>query len=640
MRRLALTASMLGLISLVACFKPGPAPIGGAVTIELSSSSGTLPVIPGGSATITATIYDQSNQGVTWTMVPVNFGSLSAPTSTSQSQSGQALESVTYTAPSNFSAGTTVTITATSISNPYISTSIGVKLSPIGITLQVFSPVTNTQVQTAYSQSVGPGQQLTLLAALLPSTVTTTSQPVSWTLAPADAGSLINPIPLAGEITYVAPATVSSPITATVTATVESNPNATASMRFTVLPSGAGPNVAIVNVDGGPVPTQIYPNGAFTSVTICNPESSSGATACQVVDGVLIDTGSYGLRILQAQIPRLNLPTLIDPYGNVLENCDSLADGSYLWGPVSLGDVYIAGDVGASVPIQVISSTNAVVPDGCSNGGTTELNTPQLLGANGILGIGPEPTDCTVAGVNYCDGSTQAVPPNLYYSCPSVGCMMTDSPVTVAAVQQVSNPASLFRINNLSGVSNENTGIVVQLPGVSGSAPSAMGTLTFVSTTELNNQLGNATVFTLDSNDHFTTIFNSQTLTNSFIDSGSNALYFPDSLTVCADKTQFFCPSSLTSYSAVAQGATQGQNTVNFSVDNADSLLSTSPTSAAFSTLAGPEGTYNSCSGGNISCVFDWGLPFFYGRTVFSHTDACTSAQTSCDPMTGAWWAY
>jgi hypothetical protein len=625
----------LGTISLAACFKPGPTQMGGAVTIGLSSSVGTIPLAPGGTTTITAAIYDPRNQGVQWTMSPVNFGSLSPQTSTNQTSGYQTIESVTYTAPANVSANTTVTITATSVSNPNVSASINVKAAAFSVSLDVVF-LGGSQVPAA-AQTIGPGQQLNLVGIVLPQQVAGTSLPVSWSLLPADSGSLSNQT--ANAVTYTAPNSISSPVTATITATSVSSTNVSSSVQITVLPSGAAANVAVLNVNGGAVPTQVLPNAAFTSVTVCNPGST---TTCQSVDGILVDTGSYGLRILQSQIAQLSLTKQVDINGNTLENCASRVDGSYLWGPVSLADVYIAGEVASSLPIQVISSSNVITPDGCSNGGTLSF-TPQLLGANGILGIGPEPTDCTLGGTNLCDGSSQQIPPNVYYSCPNVGCSSTDSPVIVAATQQITNPVIMISTANTTiAIGHDNNGVILQLPVVSTAEPTALGTLTFGIGTESNNALGSATVYTLDSNDNFTTLFSGQTLTNSFIDSGSSALFFPDSLPICSDNPRFFCPVSMTNLSAQIQGATQGQNSVSFSIDNADSLFSMNPDDAVFTTLGGPEGTYQSCSQGNISCVFDWGLPFFYGQTVFSHIDACTSTsdQSSCSPLTGAWWAY
>ena len=51
--------------------------------------------------------------------------------------------------------------------------------------------------------------------------------------------------------------------------------------------------------------------------------------------------------------------------------------------------------------------------------------------------------------------------------------------------------------------------------------------------------------------------------------------------------------------------------TVNFSIENADNLLNSSNT--AFSTLGGP---YIS-----TPAEFDWGLSFFYGRSIFTAID-------------------
>ena len=628
-RRLAaLLAAQVILWLLTGCAKRPDMFFGGAVSIDLSASTGTTPLAPGAASTITATVFDQSNQGVIWTTVPLNFGILSGQTSTNQPSNYETVASITYTAPSNFATATTVTITATSVSNPNISVSLPIKVSPLTVSLEVVSSVTSVP-SPASAQTLNQGDQLSLLAAVLPETGTT--QPVTWTLSPADAGSLT--AQEANTVTYIAPATVSSPVVASVSATSVSDPNAIANVQITVLPSGGASNVAIANVNGGPIPTQVYPNAAFTSVTVCFPGS---ITTCQTIPGVLIDTGSYGLRILQSAIPAVKLATFLDANGNTLQNCVSLADGSYLWGPVSPADVYIASELGSSVPIQVITSSNLLVPNGCSNGGETNLNTPQLLGANGILGIGPEPTDCTVAGVNYCDGSNQSTPPNLYYACPTQGCGTGDSPVLVSSVQQVTNPVTSFTNVAIGGA--DNNGVALQFPGVPGSQSSVMGSLIFGIGTQSNNQIGTSTIFDLDSNDHFTTVFNGQTLTSSFIDSGSNALYFPDSLPACSDN-EFFCPSSLTNLSAQIQGATQGQSSINFSVDNADNLFSGNPGSAAFGTLAGPQGTFQSCSGGNTSCVFDWGLPFFYGRTVYEHIDAC-SPGIACDSTSAAYWAF
>lgn len=611
-----------------------------SIEIQPVPASAALTLGPASTLGFTAIVYDQSNNGVTWTITPNTIGTLTQATSTS----------VTYSTPSNLPSLTNVTLTATSVTNPLISSSLQMTLFPISVSLAIPQPFGQVGPPVpASDQTLAPGGTINLQALLSWANSNGSVPSMDWSLLPANgAGTLAaesgtSPTSTTSFMTYTAPASVSEPVTVTVAVTSAADSGAAASVRVTVLPSGAGPNVAVLNVDGGPVPGQIYKNGAFLNgVTICNPGAPPAGFAsptCQKIDGILVDTGSYGLRILQSAITNLTLPTMENAEDEVLKNCYSYPDGSYLWGPVASADLYISGEaastytsftgIGNARPllVQVISTNAADAPDACSNGGTP-LNTPQLLGANGILGIGPEPTDCTLAGVNYCDGTAQPAPPNIYFACPTIGCQSSSPPVIATSLQQVTNPLALF----LSTMQIPR-GAIVGLPAVTGSETSVSGTLTFATS------LPGATIYTLDSNDHFITIFGGQNLTNSFIDSGSNALYFPDSVPVCQDDPQFFCPSSLTNLSAINEGATQGQSTVDFSVDNADSLFSANSDGAAFGTLAGPSGN-GSCSNGSGACTFGWGLPFFYGRPVFTKIDSCSAAAGACPPLAGATWAY
>ena len=617
-RRAASVSLLVLLLGLtLGCFRPPQKITQPAISISLTSASPSLTI--GQSTTIDATVYDLSSQGVTWSLSPLNFGSLANQTFDSSTRTA----SVLYTAPAGVLTPTTVTITATSITNPNIAKSVSFHFSPITIFLQDADAGLPLAPRTINAGA----PQLDLLANVSNDSAL---QGVTWTLSPASGAGSLNVSSAFGIVPYFAPPSVAAPTNVTITATSISDPNVAASALITILPSGGGPNVVMLNVDGGPVPGQVHVNGAFTSVTICNPGSTS---SCQTVDGILVDTGSYGLRILQSEIPLLKLSPQTDPLGNILENCAVFPDGSFLWGSVDKADVYIGGESASSINgtpalIQVIGNTPSVVPDGCSNSGVFSVNTAQLLGANGILGIGPEPTDCTISGVNYCDGSSQPTPPNVYYLCPSVGCTTATSPVLVNALMQVSNPIPLF--------SGDRNGVIIQLPAVAGPQSSALGTMTFGIGTELNNNMGSATVFTLDAQDHFTTVFNGQNLTSSFIDSGSEAYFFSDTLPACTVHTNLYCPASTADLSATLQGATQGTNAVNFSVSDADAFFSTYGQDAVSGTLGGPVSISNSCQGSS-SCVFDWGLPFFYGRTVFESIDG---QPAPFGTPNAPWWAY
>ena len=78
-----------------------------------------------------------------------------------------------------------------------------------------------------------------------------------------------------------------------------------------------GPNTLAVVVDQGP-PGLINPyiNGLFASATICVP----GTTTCQIIDHLLVDTGSYGVRVLESVL-HLALPAVTNASGQGLAEC-------------------------------------------------------------------------------------------------------------------------------------------------------------------------------------------------------------------------------------------------------------------------------------------------------------------------------
>ncbi len=217
----------------------------------------------------------------------------------------------------------------------------------------------------------------------------------------------------------------------------------------------------------------IYPDGAFTSVTICNP----GTTTCQTIDGILVDTGSFGLRILSSAITLTGLQALTS--GNsTLYNCINFADGSFLWGTAAVADVEMAGEKATSETVQVIADPlrNLHHPHQCSVTGSTKT-TRRRLGANGILGIGPEPVDCG-RGLR-----SQLATAIFLRSRPPITCALAYlySYQFVSISQQVVNPVALFPADN--------NGIIVELPTLSGAAATETGSLIFGIGTKTNNQV-------------------------------------------------------------------------------------------------------------------------------------------------------
>jgi Protein of unknown function (DUF3443) len=375
--------------------------------------------------------------------------------------------------------------------------------------------------------------------------------------------------------------------------------------------ASSGTNVASIEVNTGPAnsPT-LYANGAFVNVTLCVP----GTSTCQTIGEVLVDTGSFGLRIVSSPVLTLSLPQEMASDGSPMVECLQFLD-SYTWGPLQTADIQISGEKASAVPIQVLSDTDYTVPDSCSNpSGNASADTVANLGANGILGIGQIPQDC---GVN----ATCPAAANQYYSCASP--TATCTPVAATVAQQVANPVSLF--------TTDNNGVIIELPAVSGAAATVSGSLVFGIGTESNNGLGGATVYNADpSTLNFSTSFNGTNYSDTaFIDSGSNGYFFNDSSIPNCSDSDFFCPSSTVSLSATTQGFSTGTGTVDFSVANADTLFGEFPTDAAFSGLAGPASTPPA------TAYFDWGLPFFYGRNVYTAIEGATAPGG-----TTPYWAY
>jgi hypothetical protein len=324
------------------------------------------------------------------------------------------------------------------------------------------------------------------------------------------------------------------------------------------------------------------------------------SNSCQTIDHVIVDTGSSGLRLLSSAL-NVTLPQQTDGSGNPLGECMRFADG-YTWGSLRTADLKIAGEQASSLTVQVIDgSFSGGVPSACSSGGGAEEDTVATFGGNGILGIAVFQQDCGGACVN-------STSPNMYFSCPSGG---SCQPVTRSLAQQTLNPVAQF--------SSDSNGTLIKMPSVSSSgAGTATGSLLFGIGTQSNNVLGSATVYALNNSGNFTTTYNSTQYTG-FLDSGSNALFFQDnSITRCSGgllhaNSVFYCPSSTLHLNASIQGNGGNSTSVSFDVANADNLL-IGTNNTAFNNLAG----YNS------QIDFDWGLPFFYGRSVFTAIEGKT----------------
>jgi len=366
-------------------------------------------------------------------------------------------------------------------------------------------------------------------------------------------------------------------------------------------PAGTGgqtataPNVVPLTVDSGP-PGVDYINGLFVTVTLCVP----GTTSCQTFDHFLVDTGSIGVRVLSSMVT-LSLPALMNASNHALAECIPFVDGT-AWGPVGVADVKLGGESASSLPIQLIGDQTYAVPSSCTGSPVTDL---QSLSANGILGVGVFPQDC---GDACAQPASSRANPGLYYACSAPqSCAVT----SVSVAQQVSHPVAAFPVDN--------DGSIIRLPGIdAGGAPVVTGTLTFGIGTQSNNGLGSAIVLPLDDMGFVGTTFPpGGTTYNSYVDSGSNGLYFLNSglagLPLCAGGLDaFYCPAATANLSAVVSVNGGAGATVPFTVGN---LATFRAANSAFSNLGGPMPGFPTDS--RIP-GFDWGLPFFFGRSVYT----------------------
>ncbi|NVN92883.1 MAG: DUF3443 family protein [Desulfuromonadales bacterium] len=446
------------------------------------------------------------------------------------------------------------------------------------------------------SIAVGTTQQFSVNGTFSDNTIQDLTTLATWSSSNTSVATVSNTSGSTGRASTVAAGTTT--ITATVPATLPITGNISGSTILTVAGSGSSQaNVLPITVNGSLCSSGSYPNKPCVSVTVCTP----GTSTCQVITDILLDTGSYGLRIFK-QALNVSLPQVTAASGSLTE-CVQFGDGSSDWGPVQMAGVILGNEPAIQVPIQVIDSTFGTRSRTCQNADVS----PAAAGFNGILGVGLLPQDCGALCVSSANNG-------IYSACTGTSCSGTIVPLS----SQVQNPVALLP--------QDNNGVLVQLPSVPlGGLTSLNGSLVLGIGTQPNNTLASVTVYPTNSVGEFTTTFNGVTNNSSFIDSGSNGLFFTSNLlpSCPAPNTGFYCPSATTSFAATNTGAFGSPiGTVPFQIGNLNSLIITG--NNVFADI-----------GGNGIGGFDWGLPFFFGRNVFIGIKGANSILGS-----GPFWAY
>ncbi len=297
------------------------------------------------------------------------------------------------------------------------------------------------------------------------------------------------------------------------------------SISTTTTTTPTGVNVLSLTVNGSTCDSSLitasggYINDPCVSVTVCTP----GTSTCQTINSILLDTGSFGLRIFKQALGSVSLKQVTSGSGSLAE-CVQYADGTSDWGPVQTASVILGNEPAVQVPIQVIDHTFGAVPSSCG----IPYTQPSDEGANGILGVGPFIQDCGAACVSSITN------PAIYYTCSGSKCSGT----TVPLANQVQNPVASLPIDN--------NGVIVELPSVAGGGAASVngGALVLGIGTQSNNSPSGATAYSLDDNGDFTTTFNGVSYSGSngsFIDTGSNALFFPSPYKAASGLTKVCC---------------------------------------------------------------------------------------------------
>ena len=414
------------------------------------------------------------------------------------------------------------------------------------------------------------------------------------------------------------------------------NSSCTSAAGPTPIPTSAASTLPLYVADSSTTGQWGYPDEPLVSVTICTPNHTS-SSQCQTISNILLDTGSYGLRIFGSAITNGGVqlvPQTITVQGSTLNLAECALFGTGAdWGAVENADVLLGNQTASNIPIQVIDVNYASIPKDCSD--LCPDTDPCTSGFNGILGVGPFTQDC---GSN-CETGDDQVNPGIYFGCDGTGCFDayngscgTDGVCVFqpALGQQVGNPVASFA----TGFSN---GVAVALPGIGSSGASA---ITSGSVTLGIGTPSSVVVYPADPSgmtdgkgmDIVTSFgasaygYGSSDGSIAFLDSGSNGIFFPGGLTTCQGGG-FYCPSSTQPLSATIAGYT-GSPTygASFSIANAQDLFNSGMT--AFDNVGGPS-----------SKMFDWGLPFFFGKTIYVGISGA-SATINGSSATGPYWAF
>jgi len=361
-----------------------------------------------------------------------------------------------------------------------------------------------------------------------------------------------------------------------------------------------GTNVVPVTINGSSCGTAGNDNAntPCVSVTLCEP----GTNNCQTINNILLDTGSFGLRIFKSLLT-ISPPALKNSAGQIYAECATFGIGAD-WGSLASLDVSLnSSEKASSVPVQIIDDTFSNYASACQLGAVD--TDPTNAGFNGILGIGGFQSDCG----DYCVSTAQN---QIYYACDGIS-NCTESAIPLKL--QVSNP--------IYGFSNDNNGVILAFPDISSTgAKDLSGVLILGIGTRTNNtpsSSDNFTTFPADANTgYISTNYNNYSFSALF-DTGTNGFVFSDnSITQCTGNLSgFFCPGTeLFLSTQITSSVNQETKTLFFNINDTNILANTG--NSVFNDIGYAQSS-------SSSDLFILGIPAYMNRVIVIGYDGKSS---------------
>lgn len=355
-----------------------------------------------------------------------------------------------------------------------------------------------------------------------------------------------------------------------------------------IIVAAPAPNVVPITVGPG--------NKLLVSVTVCQP----GTAICRVVDKVMLDTGSVGLRLHSSALSGFLGSLASDQVGGSTIGECAVFGNFYTWGTLRTADVRMSGASANGLKLQIYddSSLPPASTSGCDTlYGGLSVPTPSTYQFNGILGL---------KGARVDD--------QRYFICSGGNCASH----TQDAGSQLPNPLPLL--------STDNNGFIIQMPPLpSTGMVSANGALIFGINTQFNNRLATGSlapsIIPLDPQLGFQLSVGGNVY-EALIDSGTSVLAFPGlAIPTCAGyQPARYCPANEIAVPILAKASSKATLVVGavLQIGNAATVLGTG--NAAFNNVATdvPSALANFSIGALI------GVPFFYGRSIYFSVDGQT----------------